>query len=161
MTFWFRARRNDQQLLLRWMEFLFTARAEGVEPSWYCFKGSWLTISPHPNAPSSGRRIRTFSSLLNRKMPYQFGYTGISKSGWSESNRRSRAPEARGFTKLSNTLSFRSVQRESNSHILLGKEAGYHYTMNAFLLAQPNCQRSDQASGFRLQASVIFLKPDA
>jgi hypothetical protein len=29
------------------------------------------------------------------------------------------------------------------------------------LLAQPNCQRSDQASGFRLQASVNFLKPDA
>ena len=132
MTFWFRARRNDQQLLLRWMEFLFTARAEGVEPSWYCFKGSWLTISPHPNALSSGRRIRTFSSLLNRKMPYQFGYTGISKSGWSESNRRSRAPEARGFTKLSNTLIFKSVQRESNSQFLLGKEVGYHYTMDAF-----------------------------
>ena len=82
---------------------------------------------------SSGRRIRTFTSLLNREVPYQFGYTGIYKSGWSDSNRRSRAHEARGIIKLSNTLLTQSAQRESNSQFLLGKEVGYHYTMDAFV----------------------------
>ena len=82
---------------------------------------------------SSGRRTRTFTSLLNREVPYQFGYTGIYKSGWSDSNRRSRAHEARGIIKLSDTLLNQSAQRESNSQFLLGKEVGYHYTMDAFV----------------------------
>jgi len=35
---------------------------------------------PIHTSKSSGRRIRTFTSLLNREVPYQFGYTGV-KSG--------------------------------------------------------------------------------
>ena len=31
-----------------------------------------------------------------------------------------------------NSYLFESVQRESNSQFLLGKEMGYHYTMDAF-----------------------------
>ena len=34
--------------------------------------------------------------------------------------------------RLSYTLITKSVQRESNSQFLLGKEMGYHYTMDAF-----------------------------
>ena len=34
--------------------------------------------------------------------------------------------------RLSHTLKTKSVQRELNSQFLLGKEMGYHYTMDAF-----------------------------
>ena len=66
--------------------------------------------------------------LTNLATPEYFSQ----QSGWSDLNRRSRAPEARGIARLSHTLITKSVQRESNSQFLLGKEMGYHYTMDAF-----------------------------
>ena len=48
---------------------------------------------------------------------------------------------------------FESVQREWNSQFLLGKETGYHYTMDAFCWLNQfvKDQFRFQGSGFRLQ----------
>lgn len=49
----------------------------------------------------------------------------------------------------------KSVKRESNLQFLLGKEMGYHYTMDAFCWLNQIVK-----DRIRLQESEDFLKPD-
>ena len=70
-TFWFRARCDYQQLLPRNVELNCRARVEGVEPSYHCFKGSWLTVSRHPNVDSQARvPCRSRTDLTGLEVQY-------------------------------------------------------------------------------------------
>jgi hypothetical protein len=52
------------------------------------------------------------------------------ESAWSDSNRRSRAPEARGIPGFP-TRRTKSTQPESNRHNLHGEQIGFRYIMGA------------------------------
>ena len=90
-------------------------------------------------------------------MPYHFGYTGINQSGWSDLNRRSRAPEARGVARLSHTL----INEERPARIELAippwQGDGLPLHHGRLLLAQPECKRS--VGGLRLKTKGLRNYP--
>jgi hypothetical protein len=90
---------------------------------------------------SSGGRIRTFSGLLNREMPYQFGYTGIiSQDGRIRTDDlvRPRHADSQTFLHPDNR-----APSENRTRVSCMASRWVTSTPWALLFGQPNCQRSN------------------
>lgn len=107
---------------------------------------------------SSGSRNRTCVWAINSRLPVPTQdppeYVST-QSGWSDLNRRSRAPEARGVARLSHTL----INEERPARIELAippwQGDGLPLHHGRLLLAQPNCQRSRALSENRTHATAL------
>ena len=93
-----------------------------------------------PRAPTRSVGRSSSPSLRDARLRYT-----LSMSARADLNRRSRAPEARGFPSYP-THRNKSAQRELNPHFRHGKAAGYRYIMGASN-RWSNCQRSEHRVG--------------
>ena len=112
---------------------------------------------------SSGSRNRTCVWAINSRLPVPTQdppeYVSL-KSGWSDLNRRSRAPEARVPKKqhrasLSHTLIIEERPARIELAIPPWQGDGLPLHHGRHLLAQPNCQRSRAPSENRTHAAAL------
>ena len=107
---------------------------------------------------SSGSRNRTCVWAINSRLPVPTQdppeYVST-QSGWSDLNRRSRAPEARGVARLSHTP--KNEERPARIELAIPPWQGDGLPLHhgRFLLAQPNCQRSRAPSENRTHATAL------
>ena len=106
----------------------------------------------------SGSRNRTCVWAINSRLPVPTQdppeYVSL-KSGWSDLNRRSRAPEARGVARLSHTLIIEERPARIELAIPPWQGDGLPLHHGRLLLAQPNCQRSRAPSEDRTHAAAL------
>ena len=112
------------------------AEGEGVEPSRLIARLFSRQLPSPIGLPfrfprSCGGWSRTSNRLLNRELPCHWATPQGVQSAWSDSNRRSPAPEAGGLPNFPTRRINNSTQRESNPHVRHGKAVGCRYIMGA------------------------------
>ena len=108
---------------------------------------------------SSPRRSRTFVSALSERCPQPLNDRAVCQSGWPDSNRRSRAPKARGVPLPYIPKSGQWPVRESNPSLRLERAVSFADRRTGHVVRAPGAQWVVRRSNPRLLVFSQALEP--